>query len=805
MPRPSPYGWQNIQPGAAVPPGTSPPTGAAPPSRKWRRLLISGLLVGALSGLTVYVIWMWARSEYPNLVIVAPHAPSSLAVPDNTSGNMTARVLADFCNDGKNRPKLNAPPISDPKDRDGWKKHLNAARGGGLAVYFAACGATDADGPFLWWPPAEPSAALTEADKLRVSDILAELKGKSGPKLLVFDLTPGSLPWAANGAAGDFARALKEIDSQLVAVPDLAVLCSADVDETSWHWDAARTSVFGHYFAQAIQGAGLSGNAVVTADGAFAAVKRDVNDWSRKRRAVSQTPILLPAAEGEARARAMTLTKVPPTGFTPPALPAPSPQERSRLEREWATADKELAHPERLDPEGYKQYLGWQLRWEQLARDGTVQDTLPNPVADLRARLTRAAERDVPLVSLAVPQPAAKTDQLGIDRLWKAADDTALRAEWKRQTDDSPRPEHARRAAELLFAKLDAVGYARPNLEKAVRLLDVTEAGMGQRPVETHLLRMLARHFDPLTPPDAAIVKRAIALSRLAERGAWSGFADGHADVAFRWTRATLEAADRERRLGEDLLFAGDPKGHAEAGTHFTTAEKQYAECLRDAGVIADAVAARSRVLVRLPFYARWVADAHRTTRRQDDANPLQMLTQTETCFRKTHELDALLAAPPLDATQRANALLKMKPATADATAAFDAVANAYEAEVTTLLNAAETQPENWHELDAASNVPFLTADRRSKLFGRGQTRFDQRDNGKILLTANCSLPTAYTSFGSNQCQNSPDFDCLAFLYIDREQRSGRWRRNLRINLVGRNLKQRLIFFNRVTDGFQPF
>ena len=718
MPRPSPYGWQNIQPGALVPPGTSPPTGVAPPSRKWRRLLIAGLLVGALSGLTVYVIWMWARSEYPNLVIVAPHAPSSLAVPDNAGGITTGRVLAEFCNDGKHRPKLNAPPISDSKDRDGWKKHLNAARGGGLAVYFAASGATDAGGPFLWWPPAEPATALTEADKLRVTDILAELKGKSGPKLLVFDLTPGPLPWAANGAASDFARALKELDSQLVAVADLAVICSGDADETPWHWDAARTSVFGHYFAQAIQGAGLSGNAVVKADGAFEAVKRDVYNWSKKRRAVSQTPILLPAAEGEARARAMTLAKVPPTGVSPIPPPPEPKQDRTALEREWAAADKELVHPERLDPEGYKQYLGWLLRWEQLVRDGTVTDTLPNPVADLRARLARAAERDVPLVSLAVPQPSAKTDQLDIDRLWKATDDTALRAEWKRQTDDSPRPEHARRAAELLFAKLDAVGHARPNLEKAVRLLDAIEAGMGQRPVETHLVRMLAKHLDPLTPPDMAIMKRAVALSRLAERAAWSGFADGHAEVAFRWTRATLEAADRERRLGEDLLFAGDPKGHAEAGTHFATAEKRYAECLRDAGVIADALAARSRVLIRLPFYARWVADAHRSTRRSEDGNS-QLLGQSETAFWKAHELDALLVAPPLDATQRADALLKMKPATVDANAAFDAVANAYELEIDTLLRATETQPESWHALDAAANVPFLTADRRSKLFDK--------------------------------------------------------------------------------------
>jgi len=682
-------------------------------------LLIAGLLVGALSGVTVYVIWMWMGSDYPNLVIVAPRAPNSLAMPDNDASGMTARALADFCHAGKNRPKLNTPPISDSKDRDGWKRHLNAARGGGLAVYFAASGATDADGPFLWWPPVEPSAALTEADKLRVSDILAELKGKSGPKLLVFDLTPGPLPWAANGAAGDFARALKELDSQLVAVPDLAVISSTDVDEIPWHWDAARTSVFGHYFALAIHGADLNGNAVVTAGGAFDAVKRDVNDWSRKRRAVSQTPILLPAAEGPARAKAMTLAKVPPTGFTPAAPPSAPPQERSGLEREWAAAEKELAHSERLDPEGYKQYLGWQLRWEQLVRDGTVKDTLPNPVADLRARLTRAAERNVPLVSLAVPQPATKTDQLDIDRLWKAADDTALRAEWKRQTDDSPRPEHARRAAELLFAKLDAAGHARPNLEKAVRLLDVTEAGMGQRPVETHLVRMLARHLDPLTPPDAAVVKRALALSRLAERAAWAGLVDGHAEVVFRWTRSVLEAADRERRLGEDLLFAGDPKGHAEAGTHFAEAEKQYAACLRDAAVIADALTARSRVLVRLPFYARWVADAHRSTRRSDDANTSHMLARTETAFRQAHGLDALLAAPPLDATQRADALLKMKPATAGANASFDAVVTAYEAEVTTLLNAAETQPENWHAMDAASAVPFLTADRRSKLFDK--------------------------------------------------------------------------------------
>ncbi len=714
MPRKNPYGWQNVQPGAPVPAGATPPKVAGlPPSRKWRRLFLAGVLVGGLSGLTVLVVLLLSWSDYPNLVIVAPRA-NSLAVPDNAGGNTTAQALAAFSAGGKNRPRRNAAPITDPKARDGWKQHLSAARGGGLMVYFAASGAADADGPFLWWPPATPSAALAEEDKLRVSEILAELKARSGPKLIVFDLTPGPLPWAANGAYGDFAAALKGIDVDILAVPDLAVICSADADETAWHWDAAKSSVFGDHFAQAIQGAGRSANDVVTAEGAFTQVKQDVMGWSRKQRAATQTPILLPGGEGARRAEKVTLAKVPPGGFTSPARPTAPRQDRTELEREWAAAEKELAHPERLDPEGFKQYLAWRLRWEQLVRDNLPVGPLPTTVAGLRSRLTRAAESDIPLVALAVPQPPVNADLLDIDRLWKVAEDTARRAEWKRQTEGSSRPEHTRRAAELLCAKLDAEGHTKPNLDQAVRLLDVIEAEVTLRPVETHLLRMFAKH---LTVPDPAVLKRAVALRRTAERAAWAGLADAHAEVAFRWTRSRLTDADRARQSGEDLLFTDDARVFAEAAGHFAQAEKLYGECLRDAAVIADALAARGRVLVRLPFYARWVADSHRTTRREADSAINESLTQVETAFRHAHELDALLSAPPTDATRRADAVAKLKATAAQATTAFEAVVTAYEAEVTTLLNATESQPANWHAMDVAAAVPFLTAERRGKLF----------------------------------------------------------------------------------------
>jgi len=705
MPRKNPYGWQNIQPAAPVAPGaTVPAAGTARPSRKWRRMLIAGLLVGGLSGLTVLVVLLLSWSDYPNLVVVAPRA-TLLSVPDTTSGATTADALAEFCRAGKNRPRLNAPPILV---HDGWEKHLSAARGGGLVVYLAASGAADADGPFLWWPSA---AVLTDADKLRVSDILAELKTRSGPKLLVFDLTPGPLPWASNGACGEFAAALKGMNADLAAVPDLAVICSADADETPWHWDAAKTSVFSHYFAQAIRGTGRSANELVTADRAFEKVAADVNQWSRKQRAVTQKPLLLPTAEGPARAKAVTLAKVPPNGYSPPARPTAPPQDRAALEREWADAERELPHAERLDPEGFKQYLGWRLRWEQLVRDSLPVGGLPTTVAGLRSRLARGAD-DVPLVSLAVPQPAVKLDSLDIDRLWKATDDAALRVEWKRQTDDGPRPEHARRAAELLCDKLDAVGCSHANLRTAVRVLDAVEAGMNLRPVETHLLRMFARHLEN---PDPASVKQALALRRTAERAAWAG----HAGAAFRWTRERLDDADRVRRLGEDLLFTGDAKLSAEVVAHFADAEKRYADGQRDATTVADALAARDAVLTRLPFYARWVADGHRTLRRTDDNAIAASVKQVETAFRAAHELDALLATPPADPVQRADALAKLKPLTSEANAAFQAVVDAYEAEVTTLLDAAETQPENWHALDTAAAVPFLTADRRSKLFDK--------------------------------------------------------------------------------------
>ena len=117
--------------------------------------------------------------------------------------------------------------------------------------------------------------------------------------------------WPHGLLFNDFARALKELDSRIEEIPGLAVICASDDDQRSWLFEERGVSVFGHYFLQAMQGAGHDRGQRITAATAFAYTKGEVERWSIANRAEKQTPILLPQASGQARAEKIDLAATP--------------------------------------------------------------------------------------------------------------------------------------------------------------------------------------------------------------------------------------------------------------------------------------------------------------------------------------------------------------------------------------------------------------------------------------------------------------------------------------------------------------
>jgi hypothetical protein len=727
VPRPNPYGWKNLRNAGGQPPAGDAPAGPAHPhappasrrkSRRWR-VVLAGLFVGALSaGILLLILWL-GRSDYPEVVIVAPLG-KNLAHPDNDLGKKPADALSGWASEGvKNRAKLADPVAAEPADRDRWRKAIGSrllAPTGGLVLYFAAPVGADAKGPFVWLPPVAPTAGLTDADKLPVSQILTALKDRGGPKLLVFDVTPTPANWAANGVFNDFARALREMDAEIEGVPDLAVVCSADADQAAWAADDTQATVFGHHFTEGVRGAGHAGNEQVTGESLFTKVlAKEVNLWARRHRLVSQTPVLLPEKSGAVRAAAVKLGVVPPDGYTPPPVPAPAKPDLKPLEEEWREAEKLAAKfPDRTDPAAWRQYLDRLLRWEFRVRYNLPVGDAPAAVRGVRRQLEAAATPQYPFVSLGAPIESAASEKLKFEALWEKGTDTIAEA-WGRQAgDQAAAPAYRRWVAEQVLDRVSRVGPTAATLKRAAEVVAEVDALLDQRPVETHLLRMLHEHLDPTRRDDPALhraVKAALELRREAERAAWGESGPpAYPEQVFRWTRQTLTAADADRQRGEDLLFDGNPESWKRAEGLFAGVRPKYEAARKRVEVVSAGLAARDRVFARLPYYVRWVAG------RQATADGELLVRQLEAAAEKAHELNDRLAAPPAKEAEVAAAVVKLDADTTAAAAAFRTVEEAYRHEVTR-LKTASANPADWHALDAAAGVPFLPAADRLALF----------------------------------------------------------------------------------------
>ena len=213
--------------------------------------------------------------------------------------------------------------------------------------------------------------------------------------------------------------------------------------------------------------------------------------------------------------------------------------------------------------------------------------------------------------------------------------------------------------------------------------------------------------------PDVALVRDALVLRREAEEAAWVFMANSteypYSEEVYPWVRARIESGDRNRQLGQDLLFGTDPKMWSTAAEKFAAARKDYADARADGSKVAAALAARDRVFARLPYYARWLA-AYRGNRQPAEVEGL--IGHAESAFRGAHHLAELTG---MDVPQ-VDKLAELDKIRADADRDFRAVTDAFDGDVARLTT--EPLPSNWHALDNALTVPFIPAQRRGELLG---------------------------------------------------------------------------------------
>src|SRR5205807_875565 len=97
-------------------------------------------------------------------------------------------------------------------------------------------------------------------------------------KLVVLDATGMGADWSLGMLHNDFARAVDGMESEIIAIPNLAVVSASGPDQLSWPDEAARRTVFGRVLLQ-----GLKGGAEANADDLRRA-------WDRARELSRLTP-----------------------------------------------------------------------------------------------------------------------------------------------------------------------------------------------------------------------------------------------------------------------------------------------------------------------------------------------------------------------------------------------------------------------------------------------------------------------------------------------------------------------------------
>jgi hypothetical protein len=740
-PTSAPTSRRSWQPGAPA-----EPKKAGGKKSRVGRFLLAGVGVGVLVGLIVLVIGLIRPPRFPSLLVVAPSAPASLAVPDNTPGANAAATLAEFANAGKDRPHLAAPP-ADLTTGDAWAAKLNSSSSGGWAwfsrpspvvLYFTAHGGADRDGPYLWMvQPGDPTPS--DSHKLRVKTILDRLAGlpKEQPKLLVFDATRVPVSWPHGMIFNDFARALKELEPEIAKIEGLVVVCSSDEDQRSWVSEDWRESAFGYFFREGLKGGGSKPGDRLNAAALFDYVADQTARWALANRDEKQTPILLPKDSGKDRAAKVELAAIPPGEYKPPAV-ADSPNAQTELEAAWKTA-WELANrnppPDTLDPLRWREYLALLARWVELARIGGDAHAVKGRVEVLAGQLREIVGKGEP-VCAAVAAPAgrvfgltpAELEPADFRLLWTPPTGSNHDEQWSRIRS---RPGASEQSSLVAVARMVVERVKDDPSPESLRTADAVLAAVGNRrqlPAEAHFVRMLARYLD--TRRDADLIRTAIDLRRYAEEVAWVGGAKPgdhpYSEQVFRWTRERVEAGDDARGRGQDLLFDSDPKAKSwdDARSFFAIARGHYDAARDDARTVAAALAVRDRVFARLPYYARWAAGSHG---KLTPADVEALLARVEVAAKEAHAIAGVTRDVPPAGDERAARLKTLAGHTRTATEAFDSLVKAFEAAAAGLTN--EPHPSNWRALNNALSVPFLPANERVRLFRHA------RDVAHVLAT----------------------------------------------------------------------
>lgn len=718
----------------------------------WLAVVGAGFAVSVL-GLVALILLIQPPRPAAVVFVSADYA-ANLAAPQNVAGrrgiekvralSKIPRSFAVF-NPPWLRPVLDAPVVLDRKDE--WKKLIDDLnerniREQTIVFVVALQGVADAGGAYLL-----PNLAAGPEDRLPVSEVVASLAGKfpGKNKVLILEGAQTASDWRQGMLQNDFARCLEELEPEIEKADRLWVLSGCDVDQICWKSEGLGSTVFLHFLTEALQGKAAGSDGRIYLDELHQYLARNVRDWVWSARAALQEPVLLPRSRGgggsgggpgvrsRSGADRVFLASAIRGADGSPASAAPVEiPNRDQLKRAWRNfheLDAAAPHPAVHAPARWRLYRSVLVRCEELIQSG---DGASSAVERLFGLLNGwdndfAAERPLGLGKSIENSLAANALQGGriddpdpppdLTRFWEPARPEQLKEVWGRiaaagasalgERSSAPPGLSARSRAYLdLLNRAVRAGDVVNNLNRAAERILIAKGEGPPLPSEAFLLRMLKIHL-PLEnrPPHVqALVAEALAVRRQAERAAL-GIAENETTIDFPycerihpWIGPLVEAADADRRRGEDLLFATEEYAVRDAREALARARVQYQAAASRAAVVRAAFAARDRAFARLPDYSRWLA--HRHPKDVSD----QLAATVRALWPRVHRLSELLKTP--SATASLDELAVLTNRESGVGAELDRTARKFVEQQREYD--ADRRPEDWEAATAAAASTFL-------------------------------------------------------------------------------------------------
>jgi hypothetical protein len=547
---------------------------------------------------------------------------------------------------------------------------LNAISGNTLLIYLNLHGGADREGPYLLAD--RGAAAFEDRVRLRVIRILDRIAQlpEGMNKVLMLDATHFEFDCILGLLRNDFESRLAELEPRIVRIPNLVVISACGAGERSWDCPSWRRSVFGYYLRRGLDSAEAAAGSTVTAESLYDYLCNRVDAWAHVNRGAAQIPVLLPTGNtGRVRARRITLASAGGRGPRPSPVAVPSLIPTSVAE-EWQARDRlRFQFPGTVLPalHAWHAFEAALLRYEELCRAGTTRAAaeMKRRVGILRNAIGQLGQLDLASndTSLAMdelqgtlqPEPAGRPDSATLnaqfERFWSESSIDKAKAIWD---GIKGQPGVLHRFDERL---LDRV-VADPNsqLNKAIQLLPVMHDDPRRLlPAEVHALAMLVRDRPASSKSSADVylpaLSRALSVRRLAEEVALAtGLGEVHySDEIAPWVLGGVDAADRDRRLGEDLLFSSEPDRWRQASDLVNRAEAAYQAAARTGNRLGEAMAVRDRSFVELPEVTRWASQL--PIGREDNANVRNLSTRVADAWPIALGLEASLRSERLAKT----------------------------------------------------------------------------------------------------------------------------------------------------------